>query len=101
MTDKELYKKAFNDWISLCAIVNGEDYHQAIKELENDFYDITYSDDELTDINFGTCCFTINNENGKAFVNDNSIEIWNDEDCCILDNQASVKDIMERGEIND
>lgn len=101
MTEKEIYKQAFNDWLSLCGLVNNLPYEQAINNLEELKYDITYSDEELTDINFGVYCFTINNIKGKAIVNEKSIEIWNDEDCCLMDNTASVKDIMERGEIND
>lgn len=84
--DKKLFAKAYDDWLCICACVNGQDYSESqniLKEwYENDIQIMTvFRDEDLYDVNFGVCCFTINNKNGKAFVNELSIEVYDGLDC--------------------
>lgn len=78
-----IYERAYNDYLSLCGTINGEGFDKS-KELIKEYYNINVmeraDDHDLYDVNFGTCCFTIKNENGKAFIDDNSVEIYEDAD---------------------
>lgn len=76
--NKKILRKAIKDYERLCKLFNGKPYEECIKVCEEKCFDYFNDDDELFDINYGTACFTINNENGKAKVNDKSIELWND-----------------------
>jgi hypothetical protein len=87
---KEICKQAYNDYLSLCALVNGVDFEKSKKELSEPPMNET---EKRYDVNFGTCCFTVDNVNGKAFVNEYSIELWEDDD--LLDS-FSIKEIEEK-----
>lgn len=99
MTTKELFAKAYNDYLSICALVNGEDFEKGYIELQEYQNDVFHKDDELYDINFGVCCFTINNEKGKGFVNDVSIEVY-DSDVGLIGNYTA-NELAEKGGIED
>ena len=104
MTRKETFKQAYNDWLCICACVNGLDYNKSQSEIK-EWYDkdiqvMTRSDDkELYDVNFGVCAFTINKtKNNKAWVNEQSIEVYDGLDCLGC---YSVQDLMKLGGIKD
>lgn len=104
-TKKQLFAKAYDDWLCLCACVNGQEYEQSKREIE-DWYgenaDIMNEDEELYDVNFGVCAFTVLNEDGKAFISENSIEVYDNGDgnSCDCLGQFTIKEIMKRGGIN-
>lgn len=100
MTKKQLFAKAYDDWLCLCACVNGQDFEQSKKEIK-EWYDIDVmeraDDQELYDVNFGVCAFTIHREHdGRAFVDENSIEVYKDIDCL---GQFTVEEIATKGGI--
>lgn len=99
-TEKDLFRKAYNDYKSICFAVNGYDFEESKKILWEWYNEQAFNeDDELYDVNFGTCCFTIFNKNGKAIVG-NSIEVYNDkEDSCLGD--FTIDEIAEKGEIEE
>ena len=98
MEKKELFKQAYNDYLSICFAVNGQDFEESKKILWEMYNEQAINeDDEMYDCNFGACCFTIKNENGKAFICDNSIEVYDDCDCL---GNYTAKEIAELGEID-
>ena len=82
---KETYKQAYNDFLSLCALVNGFDFEESKKILSQPTMNET---EKRYDVNFGTCCFTVDNVNSKAFVNENGIEL--------LESSISIKEIEKK-----
>ena len=99
MTDRQLFAKAYDDWLCLCACVNGQDFEQSKKEIK-EWYDIDVmereDDQDLYDVNFGVCAFTVWNTKGKAFISEDSIEVYDDIDYL---GQFTIKEIMKRGGI--
>lgn len=80
-------------------IENGDDFEKGYIELQEYQNDVFHKDDELYDINFGVCCFTINNEKGKGFVNNVSIEVY-DSDIGLIGNYTA-NELAEKGGIKD
>ena len=84
MTDLECYAQALKDYKELSKLIKGVDFVDVDQVLKNKGYDIWSYDDDLFDINFGTCCFTITNYMGKSVIVSTSIEVYNDsEDKCL------------------
>ena len=79
--DKELYKKAYNAYISVCGLIEGMTFEDGYKYFEEFDYNVLNKNDERFDINFDVACLTINNVNGKCSVNDKSIEVYDGLDC--------------------
>ena len=76
--NKTVLRKAIKDYEKLCKLLNGKPYEECIKVCKENDFDFFNDDEELFDVNYGTACFTINNENGIGIVNPDSIEVWND-----------------------
>lgn len=99
------YDMAYDAWLCICACVNGQDFEES-KDIIKDWYDIDVmereDDHNLYDVNFETCCFTIKNVNGKASVDENSIEIYQDDspisDCL---GSFTIKEIADRCELDE
>ena len=105
MTDKELFNKAYHDYIDLCGIVNGEAFEKCYQELLDDGYDVFHKDNELFDINYGVCCFTIvaQEKHGtiNAYVSENSIEVYDDEGISTCLGDFTIDEIIKKGEVGD
>jgi len=99
MTLNELFKQAYNDYLSICALVEGEDFEKSYNDIQEIEPDVMNKDDELYDINFGVCCFTIQNIKGRAQVAYTSIEVW-DSDTGLVGN-FTINEIAEKGGIKD
>lgn len=98
MQVKALFKQAYKDYKSICRLVNNKDFESGYEAIQKDTKhdaQTMYKDNELYDVNFGVCCFTIDNIRGKGLVNDCSIEVWHG-DCGLIGNYTATE-IMEKG----
>ena len=91
----KIYKQALKDYDGVCELFNGKDFEECIKTCETNKLDSFNEDEELFDINFGVCCFTINNEDGKGKVCSESIDIWDDKQCCVIAECVTIEQIEE------
>lgn len=78
MTDKECFKQALEDYEYMRKTFNGNNYQDCIEFCRIKDFDFFNLSDDLFDINMGTCCFTILNEDDIGVVSKKSIEVWND-----------------------
>lgn len=76
MSNKELYKKAVENWYKLEDIV--KNFKGSLEELCNKLYGHNFEDD-LFDVNYSCFCATIGIKNNQLFLYDN-IELWNDKE---------------------
>lgn len=71
----ELRQDQIDEILSDCRELTKEVYGKTWEELLSNDFNITYSNDELIDINFGCLTCTIHNVNGYGSVS-TSMEYW-------------------------
>lgn len=99
MTDLQCFEQALKDYKALSKLIKGVDFCDCIEHLQSKGHDIWVADDDLFDINFGTCCFTITCYLSKSVIVSTSIEVWNDSECNCLGDYTlkEIKEIVKKG----
>lgn len=77
-TNKQCFIQALSDYESLNDLLKNKTFRQCVNYCKKNNLDIFNEDGELFDLNYGTACFTINNENKMGIIN-LWIEVYNDD----------------------